>query len=495
MQYQSIEFLIFLFLVCLVYYGGPKAMRRCWLLLASWAFYLTLSAELAFYLAGITVVSWMFGLWIGKVKSRPKGTRRFILAVAIIATLASLIVVKYGNFVLENIKCVIEGLSLDMSPSHGLELIQPVGLSFFTFMAIGYLIDVYQGKRKSEKSLIAYALFMAFFPMIMSGPIERSTGLLQQIDECHNIKMDTYKIRHGLVTIFYGFFLKVMVADRLNILVNTVFSAPETYGGCILVLAVVAFGIQLYCDFAGVSAIAIGSAEVMGFSIMKNFDNPYFAVSVSEFWRRWHISLSSWFRDYLYIPLGGSKKGKWRKYLNLMIVFLVSGLWHGAGWTFIIWGGLHGVYQVAGDLLKPVRKKIVDVCSIDAEGVGNRVLRMIFNFILVDFAWMFFRAADMNQAIVIMKRAVAAWNPWELFNGVILELGLGWPDLTVLLICLMIVLVMSVLEYNKIEWKDALLQQGFPVRLLVYVGCITALIVFGIYGPAFSASSFIYVDF
>lgn len=494
MQFQSIEFLAFLFVVCLVYYGVPGKLKKYWLLLASWVFYLLLGVKFAVYLGGITLLSWLLGLWLDSGSKEPSGKRKADIAIAVSATFAALIVVKYGNFILTNVQHVARLLHAEVKPNK-LGLIQPVGLSFFTFAAVGYLMDVYKGKRAAERNLASYALFLSFFPTIMSGPIERSTGFLKQIENCHNIKLDTYKVRHGLLTMLYGYFLKIMVADRLNILVNSAFAEPESFGGAVLVLAVMGFGIQLYCDFAGISTIALGAGEVMGFQLTQNFETPYFSTSIAEFWRRWHISLSSWFRDYLYFPLGGNRKGKWRKYLNLMIVFLVSGLWHGAGWSFIVWGGLNGFYQVAGDLLKPLRKKIADVCHIDPENAGNRFLRIVFNFALVNFAWLFFRASGMSQALLMIRRTLTHWNVWELFDGTFMKLGLGWPDLTVLFVSLSIVLVMSILQYRKIDWKDKLLNQGFAFRLVVYVLSITALMVLGIYGSSYSASSFIYVDF
>lgn len=494
MQLQSIEFLAFFFAVCLFYYIVPGKLRKYWLLLTSWVFYLALSIRSAVYLAGISLLSYLLGLAVASAKRKKGQNEKTVLALAVVVTFAALAVVKYGNFVMQNINGAMALFGVEsMLPVA--KILQPVGLSFFTFQAVGYLVDVYRGTREAERNLVSYALFLSFFPIIMSGPIERSTNFLAQIDESHKITLDTYKVRHGLLTMLYGYFLKIMVADRLNILVNTVFADHESYGGCILALAVVAFGIQLYCDFAGISTIALGAGEVMGFSLIQNFQTPYFSTSIAEFWRRWHISLSSWFRDYLYIPLGGSRRGTVRKYLNLMIVFLVSGLWHGAGWSFIVWGGLHGVYQIAGDILKPVRRYLTVRCGIDPETAGNRVLRMVFNFVIVDFAWLFFRAESLTQACQIISHSAAGWNPWELCNGTLLSLGLDWPDMTVLILALVVVMVMSVLQYRQINWQDGLLNQGFIFRMVVYVICIVVLLVFGIYGPSYSASSFIYVDF
>ncbi len=494
MQFQSMIFLIFFFVLCIVYYAVPGKLKKYWLLLVSWVFYLSLSFEFPFYLLAVTLFSYVMGIAIERMSHNSHRKRNLFLAFALVGTFSALAVIKYGGFFTENAARFLEILQVD-PPFSKLQLVQPIGLSFFSFQAAGYLIDVYRGKRTAEKNIISYALFLSFFPIIMSGPIERSTNFLAQIDESAKIRIDTNKIRHGLLEMLYGYFLKIMVADRLNIFVNTVFSDHQAYGGVVLTLAVIAFGIQLYCDFAGISTIALGAGEVLGFSLIRNFETPYFSLSVGEFWRRWHISLSTWFRDYLYIPLGGNRKGVARKYLNLMIVFLVSGLWHGAGWSFIVWGGLHGLYQIIGGLLKPVRLKIISAFHIDPDLPGNRFLKMAFNFALINFAWLFFRAESLTQSLQIIWQSVSMWNPWELFDGTLLTLGLDWPDMMVLLLSLIILLIMSVCQYKNIDWKTNLMNQGFVFRAIVYVACITALVVFGIYGSSYSASSFIYVDF
>lgn len=494
MQFQSVIFLIFFFALCIVYYAIPGKLKKYWLFLVSWIFYLSISFEFPFYLLIVTLFSYAMGIMVERISHSSRRKRNLFLAFALVGTFSALTVIKYGGFFTENVARFLHILQVD-PPFSKLQLVQPIGLSFFTFQAAGYLIDIYRSKRPAEKNIISYALFLSFFPIIMSGPIERSTNLLAQIDESDKIRIDTNKIRHGLLEMMYGYFLKIMVADRLNIFVNSVFSNHEAYGGGVLTLAVIGFGIQLYCDFAGISTIALGAGEVLGFSLIRNFETPYFSLSVGEFWRRWHISLSTWFRDYLYIPLGGNRKGIWRKYLNLMIVFLVSGLWHGSGWSFIVWGGLHGIYQIMGGLLKPARLKIISLLHINPDLPGNRFLKMLFNFALINFAWLFFRAESLTQSIQIISQSISMWNLWELFDGTLLTLGLDWPDILVLILSLIIVLVMSVCQYKKIDWKTNLMSQGFLFRATVYVTCITILVIFGIYGSSYSASSFIYVDF
>lgn len=237
------------------------------------------------------------------------------------------------------------------------DILLPVGISFYTFQALGYTIDVYRGDTCAEKNFFQYALFVSFFPQLVAGPIERSSHLLQQLATPH--KFNSEEAKSGLLLMLWGFFLKIVLADRIAIFVDWVYGDYHTFGGWYLIVATALFAIQIYCDFAGYSIIAMGAAQILGIRLMENFQSPYLAVSVADFWRRWHISLTSWFRDYLYIPLGGSRCSKWRKYMNKMIVFLVSGLWHGAKISFVVWGGLNGLYQIIGEILQPLRDKLV----------------------------------------------------------------------------------------------------------------------------------------
>ena len=409
----------------------------------------------------------------------------------LMAVFSVLVVVKYGGFVTDNLNAVFGMLPFAAAISMP-KILQPVGLSFFTFAAAGYLVDVYRGKRTAERDVVSFSVFLSFFSTIMSGPIERSTNFLRQIDECHEYPLNTYNIRHGLLTMLYGYFLKTVLADRLSGFVASVFDGYESLGGVVILLSVLAFGIQLYCDFAGISSIALGAGEVLGFSLIQNFETPYFSLSVSEFWRRWHISLSSWFRDYLYIPLGGNRKGRLRKYVNIMVVFLVSGVWHGAGWHYIIWGGLNGAYQVVGDLLKPARKRLADILHINAD---NRFLRGAITFFLVNFTWLFFRAPSLTTALLMIRRGFSNLWMWQLFDGTLLELGLDFPDILVLALSLIVMVAASISQYKQKDWKKSLMEQGFAFRALIYITCILAVLIFGIYGSAYNASSFIHVDF
>ena len=494
MQFQSFFFLLFFFVTCIVYYAIPGRARRYWLLAVSWMFYLSLSPAYLPYLFGLILVAYLSGIILERCAMCSQTARKWLLAGLLTAVFSVLAAVKYGNFVVNNLNFILPKLpfaAVICMP----KLLQPVGLSFFTFAAAGYLIDVYRGKRSAEKNIVSFAVFLSFFPTIMSGPIERSTNFLRQLDECHSFVLNTDRVRHGLLTMLYGYFLKTMLADRLSGFVAAVFDGYESLGGAVIFLGVLAFGIQLYCDFAGISSIAQGAGEVMGFSLIQNFETPYFSMSVAEFWRRWHISLSSWFRDYLYIPLGGNRKGRIRKYINLMVVFLVSGVWHGAGWNYIAWGGLNGAYQVAGDLLKPARQRLATLLHIDVNNTGNRFLRMAFTFLLINFSWLFFRASSFTVALQMLRHGVSNLQMWQLFDGTLLNLGLDFPDVLVLFVSLVAMILISVSQHKQQDWKKSLMEQGFAFRALVYIVFILAVLVFGIYGSAYSASSFIYVDF
>ena len=362
MLFNSLEFLIFFPIVTLVYFLIPKKVRYLWLLGASYYFYSCWNAQYALLMATSTLITYLSGFFIEKAKT-DRG-RKLSVAVSFILNLAILFYFKYFYFTMDNINMVrgLFGLS-ELQPKF--DVILPVGISFYTFQALSYTMDVYRKEITHERNLFRYALFVSFFPQLVAGPIERSKNLLTQLRDDH--KFDYNRVRYGLLVMLWGFFLKLVIADRAAILVNTVYDRYTEFGGAMLLLATVCFAIQIYCDFASYSIIAKGAARVMGFELMDNFRQPYFSTSIAEFWRRWHISLSSWFKDYLYIPLGGNRKGTVRKYFNLMVVFLVSGLWHGASWNFVIWGALHGIYQILGAVTLNTRKFCCEILNINRQ--------------------------------------------------------------------------------------------------------------------------------
>lgn len=340
MVFNSINYLIFFPIVLLVNFILPKRIRYIWLLAASYFFYMCWNAKYALLILASTVITYLCGMALDCVLSvNNKNTsilKKVILAISLLLNLGILFYFKYTNFILENIEKIFNFLKIECSIPV-VDIMLPVGISFFTFQALGYTLDVYRGELKAEKNFFRYALFVSFFPQLVAGPIERSKNLLLQLKKPQDFNVD--RAKSGLLTIAYGLIVKIVIADTIASVIDPVFLMPENYKGMEMLFATILFGFQIYCDFNGYTQIAIGSAEMLGYKLNENFDSPYMACSVKDFWRRWHISLTSWFRDYLYIPLGGNRKGKWRKELNTLIVFLCSGLWHGASWHYVIWGG------------------------------------------------------------------------------------------------------------------------------------------------------------
>lgn len=335
-------------------------------------------------------------------------------------------------------------------------------------------------------------MYVSFFPQLVAGPIERSSSLLPQFYKKH--KFDYDNVTNGLKIMAWGFFKKIVIADRIAVMVNVVYNNPQKYTGLPLILATFAFGIQIYCDFSGYSDIAIGTAKIMGFNLMQNFNRPYFSKSISEFWRRWHISLSSWLRDYVYIPLGGSRVSKNRTYLNLFITFLISGIWHGANWTFISWGALHGIYLVLGKVLKPAKDKVVKIIKLDRLPAIHKFISIILTNLLVMFAWIFFRANSMNDAIYIIKNLFVnlklALIPSYVIST-IFNLGLNNVDTVIIVFSVLILIIVSIIE-RKESWISLLQRKPIFFRFSVYYVLIMYLIFFIYY---IGNSKFIYFQF
>ena len=334
MLFNSLEYAVFLPTVFLLYWILPHKYRWIVLLVASYYFYMCWNVEYVFLILFTTVVSYVAAIFMEKANGKKE--RKTLLLFTAAASLWILFIFKYLNFVLESIRGMSGLLGINVS-LWTVQILLPVGISFYTFQTLSYVIDVYRGKIKAERHFGYYASFISFFPQLVAGPIERTENLLPQIKEEHCF--DSEKMKYGLKLMAFGFFKKLVIADGVSVYVDRIYNDLGSYQGFSLIAATVFFAIQIYCDFSGYSDIAIGTAELFGIRLMKNFDSPYFSCSIKEFWSRWHISLSSWFRDYVYIPLGGNRCGKLRHSFNLLVTFLVSGLWHGANWTFLAWGG------------------------------------------------------------------------------------------------------------------------------------------------------------
>lgn len=494
MQFISYSFLAFFPIVVLVSYLLPKRARRFWLLFSGYWFYMCVRPVMGIYLLLITAVTYAAGRLMERCPAdseKTEGKRRVILVVTLLLSIGLLGVLKYSGMAADTVSGLLSlsGSSVTVPKP---DILLPAGISFYLLQALGYVIDVYRGDLAAEHDLLNYALFVSFFPQVLSGPIERAGRMLPQFADPPAFSYEN--MRAGLLRMLWGFFLKLVLADRLAIVVDTVYGSPDAYSGSVLAIAALLYTFQIYCDFDGYTSIAIGAARVLGFRVMENFDAPYLAGSVADFWRRWHRSLSYWFRDYLYIPLGGNRKGVFRKYVNILIVFTVSGLWHGAGWTFVFWGLLHGIYQVIGYLLRPVRNFFVRILHVDRNSFSHRLLKVIITFSLVSFAWIFFRAPDMAAALRVARSSLR-FRPWELTGGTLLTLGLDGANIALLLICLAVRIAVDLCSFHGIRLSEKLVNQEIWLRWTVYLAAVAFILLCGIWGPGYNAASFIYAQF
>ena len=486
MVFNSYSFLLFFPIVLVLTQLVPTKWRNGLLLLASYAFYASWGKRFCVLLLGLTVLVYAAGLLLGRQK------RRWLFWLGLAGTLGALLVYKYLDFGLYTVNALTRALGLG-EPMPRVSLLQPAGISFFTFQAAGYLIDVYRGKYKPEKNFLRFALFVSFFPQLLSGPIGRGDQLLPQYEKPQKADFDA--LRRGFLVMTWGFFLKLCIADRAAVLVNTVYENYESYSGIFLVFATAVYALQIYGDFAGYSYMAIGGAEMLGIHLPKNFDTPYFSQSVQEFWRRWHISLSSWFRDYVYIPLGGSRCAAWKKYRNVLIVFLVSGLWHGALWTFVLWGAIHGFYQIFGAVTKPLRESALDRLHVNRQAASYKLFRMAITFALVDFAWLFFRAEGLGTAAAMVKRIVTELHPEKLVGQAYYTMGLDRQDFWALLLCTAVLILVDSLQYRGKDLNAWFASQNWLFREIALTVIILMIFIFGIWGNGYDASSFIYFNF
>jgi D-alanyl-lipoteichoic acid acyltransferase DltB (MBOAT superfamily) len=456
------------------------------------------NAEYALLILMTTVITYFSGLLIERVKksnideSHKIQKKKIVVSISVILNMIILCYFKYTNFAVSIICSAFSKVNVQINVPQ-FDILLPVGISFYTFQALSYTFDVYRDDIYAEKNFFRYALFVSFFPQLVAGPIERSKNLLKQLATPK--KFDFKMAREGLLLMLWGYFLKIVLADRIAIFVDTVYGDYNTYSGYYLILATILFAFQIYCDFAGYSTIAMGSAKILGINLMENFNAPYLSTSVAEFWRKWHISLTSWFKDYLYIPLGGSRKGKARKYINKMIVFLVSGLWHGASMSYVFWGGLNGLYQIIGEELTPVRNKLVEIFHLHRESFGHKLFQLLVTFALVDFAWIFFRARNTSEAIQIIKSMFTVKNPWILFDGSIYSCGLDIKNFWIMIYGLCVLLFADYFKHKGISIRQRIIEQDYWFRWIIIDAAIIILLVFGIWGSTYDVANFIYFQF
>lgn len=483
MSIISLTFLGFTALVFLCYFLMPMKLRPYVLLAANLCFYACFGLKAFFFLFTTVLTSFFASLSMERASAKKKKT---VLTLAIVLNIGLLLIVKYLNYSLG----LLFGLFDLQAPMFS--IIVPLGIAFYTMQAVSYCVDVYRGKYQAERNFVRYLLYMSYFPVIMQGPISRYDQLANQLTTPHKFSYDTMK--SGLSVALYGLFKKMVIADRAALLVDQVFGNYESYSGIPIVIAALLYTLQIYADFSGCVDICRGVSEVLGIRLTENFKHPYFAISIKDFWRRWHCSLSSWFRDYIYIPLGGSRKGRFRKYVNITVVFLASGLWHGVGLQFIAWGLLHAVYQIIGDLTASPRKKLYTCCQTDTSSFSFRLGQQIFTLGMVTLAWIFFRAESLSAALSMVFSIFRGLNFWNLTDGTLLTLGLDSKDWDVLLASFCVLLTVSLLQQHG-SVREGLQKQTAWFRYCIYLFAVLAVLIFGMYGPGYSAAQFIYMQF
>lgn len=505
MLFNSIHFLIFFPVVTALYFFLPHRFRWALLLAASCYFYMSFVPYYILILGFTIVVDYYAGILIEKSEGEK---RRLYLIISLLSNIGILFVFKYFNFFNANIRGLADALHWNYS-IESLAIILPIGLSFHTFQAMSYTIEVYRGTQKAERNFGIYALYVMFYPQLVAGPIERPQNLLPQFRVEH--KFDYERVTDGLKLMAWGFFKKIVIADRLATVVNQIYDDPTKHTGVPLIIATYFFAFQIYCDFSGYTDIARGAARVMGFELMKNFNRPYAAESIGEFWTRWHISLSTWFKDYLFFPLARWHAATRRQaaqglvkfnpplrlihqagiYFDIFVVFLISGLWHGANWTYLIWGALHAVYLMFALAKKGWRARVLQIVGLDRRPVLLKLIRVFATFNLVAFAWIFFRANSLSDAIYIVGHLTADISLAESFGeNLATQLSMSRTDL---IVSVLLIAVLEAAQYlhESIELKSLLASRPVWFRWAFYYSLIAAILFIGEY----KANQFIYFQF
>ena len=477
MNYTKVIYYPFLAALLLVYYCVPGKIRWCVLLAGSMVFYwlavrnpLLTGAFLA-----MIALSYGFGLLIERTKSKA------VMAAGIIVTAAPLLAFKATEYG-----------ALSSVTGSGRRLILPLGASFFTLQMVAYLADIYKGKISAQKNPLKYALFISFFPHIIQGPIPRYSQLGAQLTTPHQFEADN--LVKGFHLILWGTFLKFMIADKAGVVVDAVFGNTAKYRGMFVLVAGALYSIQLYTDFMSCTYMSRGAAKCMGIDVINNFDHPYFATSIKDFWRRWHISLSTWLRDYVYIPLGGNRRGKFFKYVNLVLTFAVSGIWHGGSLKFLFWGLLHAFYQIAGEFTFRIRERLYEAAKIEKGSYLKHIVKSLGTFFFAMTAWIIFRADSLRQALIMIRSMFTVHNYWVFWDDSLLTLGLEWKEWSVLLHSMALLFVISYVQ-TKLSVSGWILRQHVIVRWSIYIGAVLAVMVFGTYGFGYDAKDFIYGGF
>lgn len=475
----SLFFPIFLIISVTLYFLLPGKIRPAFLLIISWIFCAMISIHSLIILILISIFTFFAGRWIhtgDQETGKSVSKRRMILSVS--ACIFILATYKYLPYLLQHFKFIPDTADAVLN-----NLIIPVGLSFYMFQAISYLADIYLQKCPVETNFVNYSLYLAYYAKFISGPIERESSFREQLNSLGSVRfLHRGRLSLSVTYLLCGYFMKLVIADRLALVVNPLFDAPCSYDSFFLVMGALLYTIQIYCDFAGYSFISIGCSLLFGIQLTANFQAPYFSKNITEFWRRWHMSLSSWLRDYVYIPLGGNRKGFLRKCINTMIVFVICGMWHGAGFSFLAWGFLHGIYSVADAFKEKFRIKIP--------------FSRILTFFSVAFAWIFFKASGLKSALLYLYSMLTLGVRKSQFPSFMLTLELSVIEITVIVIGIFLIISGDMISYRKQEPLPELIQHmGNLPRYLIFYLLIILLFIFGIYGPGYHSEQFIYMQF
>lgn len=532
MAFVSGSFLVFLFVVFTAYFLTPKKYQWVVLLIASYTFYAFSGVKLLFFLVLTTLVTFMTGRLLGKVnqqtsqylaaqkknlsreekkeyKNKQTTKKRRILFYAVLVNLGILIFLKYFNFLAGNVNSVISMFGSN-AKIPVLNLLLPLGISFYTLQSIAYVVDVYRGKYEPDGNIAKFALFMSYFPQIVQGPIARYDQLAHQLYESH--KFEYNRVTQGAQLILWGFIKKLVIADRLAVIVNPIFDNYQNYGGILLFIAAAGYGFQVYADFSGGMDIARGVSQILGIDLVLNFERPYFARSLAEFWRRWHITLGSWMKDYVFYPLSLSKQfsklGKATRkilgnyigkklptFLSMFIVFMLVGVWHGSSWKYVGYGLWNAVIIVSSILLEPFYISVAQKFKVNTECFGWRFFQMVRTFLICSFGRFFSRGLSFLVAVDMIKRTFTEFNPWVLFDGTLLNLGLSIYNILVLIFMIIVMLIVGNLQEKGIHIRESIARQNLYFRWMIYLGALILVLVFGIYGPGYSAAEFIYQQF
>lgn len=523
MIFTSFEFIAFFLIVLIGYYLIFPNLRWIWLLAASFYFYTKASPQFLPYILASVAVIYASSRMIGYLDSRKASyfqkneltkdekkaynkrctrNKKIFCATGIILNVGMLAFTKYFNFVGESVSAITGGTFT------ALDIIVPLGISFYTFQSTGYLIDVYRGMYEPQKNPMKYALFILFFPQIMQGPIGRYNDLAPQLFE--PCKFDYARLKSGLVRMLWGFFKKMVIADRAALLVNTVFDNWKPYSGAVIWAAVFLYAVQLYADFSGYMDIALGAGEALGIRLSENFRTPYFSKSTAEFWRRWHITLGTWFRDYLFYPIirtkmfqKVAKSKKLPKFVKtnlptiagLAVVWLITGIWHGADWHYAAWGIYYGMIIIASSLLAPVYEKLTKLLRIKTDCFSYKLFQIVRTFLIVLVGYVLFRGNGLMAAFKMIRSMFTVFNPWVFTDGTLLTLGLDAANWNVLILSMLILLAVSIANENGINVRERISQQNIIFQWICYLAGIFAVLIFGIYGSGYDASAFMYLNF